>query len=168
MKGKIAEAINEQINAELWSAYLYLSMGANFRVQGLDGIANWFEVQFREEIDHALILYNFMNSCNARVVLMPIEGVETEWNTPLSAFEAALEHEKKVTRMIHNINKLAIEEDDYATRNRMVWFVDEQVEEEEEVRKVIDDLELVKGKPLGLYMIDEKLAKREYHRASAL
>lgn len=168
MTKKIEEAINAQINAELWSAYLYLSMGANFHDKGFDGIANWFEVQFKEEQDHAMILYKYMQSCNVRVVLKPIEAVETEWATPLAAFEDTLKHEKKVTSMIHNINKLAIENGDYATQSRMIWFIDEQVEEEEEAQKMIDSFKLIEGNNLGLYMLDKELGKREYHKASAL
>ena len=165
---KMQDAINRQINAELWSAYLYLSMGANFHDKGFDGIANWFEVQFKEEQDHAMILYKYMQSCNVRVVLKPIEAVETEWATPLAAFEDTLKHEKKVTSMIHNINKLAIENGDYATQSRMIWFIDEQVEEEEEAQKMIDSFKLIEGNGVGLYILDKDLGKREYHKASAL
>lgn len=168
MNKKIEEAINAQINAELWSAYLYLSMGTCFRAKGLDGVANWFEVQFKEEQDHAMILYKYMQSRGVRVVLQPIAAVDTEWATPLEAFEQTLLHEKKVTAMIHNINALAISEKDYATQNRMVWFVDEQVEEEEEAQKNLDALKMIEGNALGLFMFDKELAAREYHKASAL
>jgi ferritin len=168
MNKKIEDAINAQINAELWSAYLYLSMGTNFRAKGLDGIANWFEVQFKEEQDHAMILYKYMQSRGARVVLKPIAKVETEWESPLEAFEDTLAHEQKVTAMIHNINKLAIEAKDYATQNRMVWFIDEQVEEEEEAEKNLSAVKMIGDNPLGLFMFDKELGAREYHQASAL
>lgn len=168
MNKKIEEAINAQINAELWSAYLYLSMGTCFRAKGLDGIANWFEVQFKEEQDHAMILYKYMQSRGWRVVLKPIAKVETEWKSPVEAFEDTLAHEKKVTAMIHDINALAISEKDYATQNRMVWFVDEQVEEEEEAQKNLDALKMIEGNALGLFMFDKELASREYHKASAM
>jgi len=90
---KLEEAINAQINAELWSAYLYLSMGMNFEDKGLSGIANWFKIQFKEEQDHATIFMNYLNSRGGRVILRPIAEVETEWATPLDAFKATLKHE---------------------------------------------------------------------------
>jgi len=168
MNKKIEDAINAQINAELWSAYLYLSMGTCFRAKGLDGIANWFEVQFKEEQDHAMILYKYMQSRGWRVILKPIAKVETEWKSAVEAFEDTLAHEKKVTAMIHNINKLAIEEKDYATVNRMVWFIDEQVEEEEEAGKNLDAVKMIGDNALGMFMFDKELGAREYHKASAL
>ncbi|MDD5979090.1 MAG: ferritin [Bacteroidales bacterium] len=161
MTKNIEEAINAQINAELWSAYLYLSMGTNFRAKGLDGVANWFEVQFKEEQEHAMILYKYMQSRGARVVLAPIAAVQTEWATPLEAFEDTLMHEKKVTAMIHNINKMAIEANDYATQNRMVWFIDEQVEEEDEAQKLVDAFKMIEGEKVGLFMLDKELGNRK-------
>lgn len=161
MTKKIEEAINAQINAELWSAYLYLSMGTNFRAKGLDGVANWFEVQFKEEQEHAMKLYRYMQSRGVRVVLAPIAEVQTEWATPLEAFEDTLQHEKKVTAMIHNINKMAIEANDYATQNRMVWFIDEQVEEEEEAQKLVDAFKMIEGEKVGMYMLDKELGNRK-------
>lgn len=161
MTKNIEEAINAQINAELWSAYLYLSMGTNFRAKGLDGVANWFEVQFKEEQEHAMILYKYMQSRGARVVLAPIAAVQTEWATPLEAFEDTLLHEKKVTAMIHNINKMAIEANDYATQNRMVWFIDEQVEEEDEAQKLVDAFKMIEGEKVGLFMLDKELGNRK-------
>ncbi|MDD7276051.1 MAG: ferritin [Bacteroidales bacterium] len=161
MTKNIEEAINAQINAELWSAYLYLSMGTNFRAKGLDGVANWFEVQFKEEQEHAMILYKYMQSRGARVVLAPIAAVQTEWATPLEAFEDTLMHEKKVTAMIHNINKMAIEANDYATQNRMVWFIDEQVEEEDEAQKLVDAFKMIEGEKVGMFMLDKELGNRK-------
>jgi ferritin len=168
MNKKIEDAINAQINAELWSAYLYLSMGTNFRAKGLDGIANWFEVQFKEEQDHAMIFYKYMQSRGARVVLKPIAKVQTDWKNPIDAFKDTLAHEKKVTELIHKINELAIKEKDYATQNRMVWFIDEQVEEEEEAGKNLEALKAIGDNALGLFMFDKELGAREYHQASAL
>ena len=168
MNKKIEDAINAQINAELWSAYLYLSMGTNFRAKGLDGIAHWFEVQFKEEQDHAMIFYKYMQSRGARVGLKPIAKVQTDWKSPVEAFEDTLAPEKKVTEMIHKINELAIKEKDYATQNRMVWFVDEQVEEEEEAGKNLEALKAIGDNALGLFMFDKELGAREYHQASAL
>ena len=161
MTKNIEEAINAQINAELWSAYLYLSMGTNFRAKGLDGVANWFEVQFKEEQEHAMILYKYMQSRGARVVLAPIAAVQTEWATPLEAFEDTLLHEKKVTAMIHNINKMAIEANDYATQNRMALFIDEQVEEEDEAQKLVDAFKMIEGEKVGMFMLDKELGNRK-------
>ena len=168
MTKKMEEALNAQINAELWSAYLYLSMAANFHAAGLDGIANWFDVQFKEEQDHAAILYNYMLSRDGRVILKPIDAVKADWATPLEAFEDTLEHEKKVTAMINSIYAIALDENDYATQNRMQWFIDEQVEEEESARKLIDTFRLIKDNGYALYMIDKELAARAYTQASPL
>ncbi len=106
---KIQSAINDQINAEFWSAYLYLSMAMNFESKGQAGVANWFRIQFREEQAHAEILINYLNQRGGRVILAPIAAVETEWATPLEAFEATLEHEQKVTSLINNLFALAEE-----------------------------------------------------------
>ena len=98
----LESAINAQINAELWSAYLYLSMSTYCQDAGFPGIANWFSIQFKEEQDHAMILLNYLQSRDGRVLLAPIDAVETEWSSPLAAFEATLQHEQKVTSLINN------------------------------------------------------------------
>ena len=121
-------AINAQINAELWSAYLYLSMSTYCQDAGFPGIANWFSIQFKEEQDHAMILLNYLQSRDGRVLLAPIDAVETEWASPLAAFEATLKHEQKVTSLINNLMALAVEEKDFALQTRLNWFVEEQVE----------------------------------------
>ena len=112
---KLQDAINAQINAEFWSAYLYLSMAMHFENEGHAGMANWFRIQFREEQAHAEIFMNYLNSRGGRVVLAPIDEVPTSWPTPLAAFEHTLAHEEKVTSLINNIYALAVEEKDYAT-----------------------------------------------------
>lgn len=168
MNKKVEEAINAQINAELWSAYLYLSMAANFHAAGFGGIANWFEIQFKEEQDHATIFYNYLVSRGGRVELKAIDEVPTSWETPLAAFEATLEHEKKVTKLINDLNTLAKAENDYATQNRLQWFIDEQVEEEENAQKLIDSFRMIKDNGFGLYMIDKELSARVYTQASPL
>lgn len=162
MNAKIEKALNAQINAELWSAYLYLSMATNFHEMGYEGFANWFEIQFKEEQDHAMILYNYMISRGSRVVLAPIDKVPTAWKTPLAAFEDTLKHEKVVTKMIHDLNALAIAENDYALQNRLRWFIDEQIEEEETAVKYINNLKMIKDNGVGLYMFDKELAARTY------
>lgn len=165
---QIENALNEQINAELWSAYLYLSMSMDFQAKGFVGIANWYFVQFQEEQDHARIFMNYINSRDGKVVLAPIAGVKTEWNNPLDAFNDTLEHEKKVTGLINNLNRLAVEENDYATQQALQWFISEQVEEEENARGYIDVLKKIGDNGYGLYMFDKELAARTYTVPSPL
>lgn len=165
---KMQDALNAQINAELWSAYLYLSMSMDAADKGLKGIANWFAIQFKEEQDHAQIFINYILSRGGRVKLAPIAEVPTEWTSPLAMFENTLEHEKKVTALIHDLCLIAEEEKDLATANKLVWFVDEQVEEEENARDIIDQMRIVEGNKFGLYMIDKELAARVYTTPSPL
>lgn len=159
---KMNDAINAQINAEFWSAYLYLSMGLNFEAKGHQGVANWFKIQFQEEQAHAQIFMNMVNSRGGRVVLKPIEAVPTEWDTILAAFEDTLAHERKVTALINNLYAIAEEEHDYASRGSLDWFVKEQVEEEENAQQLIDRLKLIGDNGLALYMLDQELAARTY------
>ncbi len=162
------DALNEQINAELWSAYLYLSMSADAENKALKGIANWFYVQFREEQDHARIIMNYIVSRGGRVELKPIAEVRGEWGCPMEAFDDTLAHEKEVTAMIHNLCLIAEEEKDFASRNMLAWFVDEQVEEEESAQEIMDALKMVEGEKVGLYMLDKELGAREYEMAAPL
>lgn len=164
----IQNAINEQINAEMWSAYLYLSMAAYCHEQGLSGLAKWFEIQFQEEQDHAKIFYNFIVARDGRVMLKPIDAVPTEWTSPLNAFEETLNHERKVTALINNLYALAVAENDFATQSMLKWFIDEQVEEEDNAKTIIDNLKLVQGNGYGLYMIDKELGARVYTQAAPL
>ena len=152
---KIEEALNAQINAEFWSAYLYLSMSANFAVKGNPGFANWFNIQFKEEQDHAQIFIKYLLSRGGKVALSPIEAVKTEWESPLDAYKDTLEHEKKVTSMINNLYALASAENDYATQSMLKWFIDEQVEEEETAQGLIDSLTMIKDNGFGIYMLDK-------------
>lgn len=165
---KIQDAINAQINAEFWSAYLYLSMSMKFQADGLSGVANWFKIQFEEEQAHAQIFINYLNQRGGRVILKAIDEVPTEWANPLEAFKATLEHEIKVTGLINAIFALAENEHDYATRDRMGWFVAEQVEEEDNARTLIDKFALIGTDPMGLYMLDQELASRTYTVPSPL
>ena len=164
----VQDAINAQINAEFWSAYLYLSMAQFFHANGRSGIAKWFDVQFKEEQDHAQILINYLNSRDGRVLLQPIEAVPTEWKSELDAFEATLAHEQKVTAMINNLYFIAESERDYATRGRLDWFVNEQVEEEETARGIIDRLKLIGDNGLAMYTLDTELGARTYTTPSPL
>ena len=161
LNNKVQDAINAQINAEFWSAYLYLSMSMHFASEGYDGIANWFAIQFKEEQDHATIFMNYVNSRDGKVLLAPIAAVDT-------AFEATLAHEKKVTALINDLYAVAVEEKDYATQNMLKWFIDEQVEEESNARGYIDALKKIGDNGYGLYMFDKELAARVYSTPSPL
>ena len=165
---KMQNAINEQINAELWSAYLYLSMAMDAEAKALKGIANWFFVQWLEEQDHARIFQNYLNARGAKVNLLPIAEVPQEWNSPLEMFKDTLEHEEEVTEMIDNLVRLAMAENDFATLSRLKWFVDEQVEEEDSASDQVADFERA-GKDFSvLKKLDDQLGKRRYKAASAL
>ncbi len=159
---KLQDALNAQINAEFWSAYLYLSMSMYFQSEGRPGFANWFKVQFQEEQAHAEIFMNYLNSRGGRVQLAPIEAVPTHWESALDVYKETLAHEEKVTAMINNLYAIAEAEHDYATRGKLDWFVSEQVEEEETARDLIDRLKLVGDNGLALYTIDQELATRTY------
>lgn len=165
---KIEKALNAQINAEFWSAYLYLSMATKFENEGFAGIANWFKIQFKEEQAHAEIFMNYVASRGGRVLLGAIDAVPTEWASPLDAFEATLAHEEKVTALINDIYALAEAEHDYATRGRLDWFISEQVEEEETATGLVDRLKFIGDDKLALYMLDQELAARVYNVPSPL
>ena len=165
---KLAKAINEQINAEMWSAYLYLSMSQDIFAKGFHGIAHWYKVQFLEEQAHAAIMINYLHSQDERVVLAPIAKVPTEWKSVLAAFEETLKHEQKVTAMINNLCDIADEDKDRAAANFLAWFIDEQVEEEENARDLIRQCTMIDGNMGGMMMLDQALGAREYHTPSPL
>ena len=168
LSSNLYKVINEQINAELWSAYLYLSMSMDCQAKGYNGIANWFYVQFQEEQAHARIFMHYLNSRDAKVELLPIVEVRTSWDSVLDMFKQTLEHEKKVTGLINNIAAIANEDRDYASINRITWFIDEQVEEEESAREMIAAFEAVEGNKYGMYILDKELATRTYVAPSPL
>ena len=160
---RLHNAINAQINAELWSAYLYLAMSLDAESKGYKGVANWFYIQFQEEQAHARIFMNYLNSRDAKVELLPIDEVPSSWNSVLDMYKQTLEHEKKVTSLINNLATIANEDRDFASINRLVWFIDEQVEEEESARDMIFNVEAVEGDKYGMYMLDKDLAARVYN-----
>lgn len=162
LQKNIEDALNAQVNAELWSAYLYLSMSLHFEHEGLKGVANWYKIQFQEEQAHALALMDYLNARDAKVVLKPISEVPTSWDSPLAAFQATLEHERKVTQLINNLYAMAEEVKDFATRQKLNTFIAEQVEEEESVRQIIDDITLVGNDGTGLLQIDRELGARTF------
>ena len=155
-------------DAELWSAYLYLAMSLDAESKGYKGVANWFFIQFKEEQDHARIFMNYLNSVDAKVELLPIEAVPSSWDSILDMYKQTLEHEKKVTSLINNLAYIANEDRDFASINRLNWFIDEQVEEEESAREMISTVEAVEDNKYGMYMLDKDLAARTYTAPSPL
>jgi ferritin len=162
INNNIEKAINKQINAELYSAYLYLSMSANFKRLNLKGMANWIRVQGLEEMTHADKFYNHIAERGGKVILEAIEKPKTEWKTPLEAFEDVYNHEQKVTAMINSIVDLSEKEKDYASKGLLQWFVDEQIEEEASADEIVQKLKLMKDAPGGLYMLDKELGTRVF------
>ncbi len=158
----VQDAFNGQLNAELYSAYLYLSMSAYFEAINLKGFANWMRCQAQEEMVHVMKFYNFINDRGGRVVLSPVEGPPTKWDSPLSAFEDAYLHEQKVTGLINNLVDLALLEKDHAAGTFLQWFVTEQVEEEASADAVVQKLKLAGNQGAALFMIDAELATRVF------
>lgn len=159
---KLEDALNAQINAEFWSAYFYLSMSAYFAADGKPGFANWFEIQFKEEQDHAMKFFKYIVERGGKVELKPISKVALSWKSPLDAFEDTLKHEQEVTKFINGLVTLAKEEQDYATESFLKWFVDEQVEEEATATAYIDALKMIKDNGFGIYTLDKELQSRAY------
>ena len=131
-------------------------------------MANWFAIQFKEEQDHAQIFINYLQSRGGRVLLRAIDAVDTEWASPLAAFEHTLQHEEKVTSLINNLMAIAVEEKDFASQSRLQWFIDEQVEEEENATDIIQKLRMLNGNGYGMYQLDQELAARVYTQAAPL
>lgn len=161
IKEKIQKAINKQINAELYSSYLYLSMAAYFESLSLRGFAHWMRAQADEERGHAMKLYEYIIERNGVVTLVGIDGPRTEWKSPLAAFSEAYAHEVKVTSMINDILSLAREDGDYATEEMLHWFVEEQIDEEANPKLIIDKLKIIKDSGDGLLRLDRELGERK-------
>ena len=157
---KMAGALNRQLNAELYSGYLYLSMNAYFKSIGLEGFAQWMTAQAQEELMHGMKFYEFINQRGGRVLLEQIEAPPTDWESPLAVFEHTLAHEQKVTGLINDLVEVALAEKDHASQVFLQWFVTEQVEEEDSVGSVLGQLKLLHGAKGGLFMIDRELGKR--------
>ena len=162
VKEKMLSALNEQINAEQYSAFLYLSMSAWFEDKGLSGFANWMYVQYQEELTHANKFFNYVNERSGKVEIKAIEQVPTEFESVIDIVEKTLEHEQKVTGLINKLVDIAVEERDHATQSFLQWFVDEQVEEEANVEELLDALKLTKGEGNGLFMLDRELKQRTF------
>ena len=162
LSDEMTGAINDQINAELYSAYLYVAMAANFEAQNLKGFAHWMQIQVQEEMFHAKKFFDYALERGGRVVLDAIAKPPAEWPTPEAAFEAVYEHEQKVTARIHALVDKAVELKDRATENFLQWFVAEQVEEEASADQVLQQLKLRAGAPGGMFMLDRELAQRVF------
>jgi len=154
------DAINDQINKELYSSYLYLSMAAYFENKNLPGFAKWMHVQEGEERGHAMKLYEFLVDRGGRVLLKPIAAPETDWKTSLDLFKQVAEHEAAVTASIHALYALATKENDYACQVMLHWFITEQVEEEKNAAEIVQQLELVEARGTAVLMLDHQLGKR--------
>jgi ferritin len=159
---KLQDAINEQINRELYSGYLYLSMAAYFDSMNLPGFANFMRVQEEEERFHAMKFYDFLNERGGRVVLKKIAQPEVDFDSPVEVFELSLKHEQFVTKSINELMDLAIAENDHATKSFLNWYVDEQVEEEDTMDGIVNKLKLIGGKGHGMLMMDKELGARTF------
>lgn len=157
---KLQDAINEQIKNELYSAYLYLSMAAYSEDASLPGFANWMRLQAQEEVSHAMKFFDFVNERGGRVVLYGIDQPPAEFESPTDLFERTLEHERKVTGMIHHLYELALKENDYPTQVMLHWFIEEQVEEEDNASQILGTLERIGDKGHALVMLDRELSRR--------
>lgn len=159
---KLQSAINQQINAELWSAYLYLSMSLSASRQAMPGLSHWLFVQWQEEQDHARRLQNYLLSRDALVLLQPISAVPSDWDDARQMVREMLMHEREVTAQINDLMSLATDERDFATMGQLRWFVDEQVEEEVAARDLLSSYELVDDDSYGRYELDRQLLLRHY------
>ncbi len=162
IKKEVLDAINEQINAESYSAYLYLSMAAYFEDMGLSGFANWMKVQYQEEAAHALKFFNYLTERNGKVVLKTIEQVPVDFGGIVDVFEKTLVHENHVTDLINNLMNVAMAASDHASQSFLKWFIDEQVEEEANVQKILDTLKLINGQGNGIFMMDREMGQRVF------
>lgn len=158
---KVEKALNEQIQAEFYSAYMYLGMSLSFAEQSLNGIANWFKVQHDEENVHAHKIIDFIIERGGKVDLKEIEAPGSDFGSPLVAFEKALKHEQYVTSLINKLYELAIEEKDYATQVFLQWFINEQVEEEDSVGEIVEQMKRIPENSAALFYFDQKLATRK-------
>jgi ferritin len=157
---KLEQAIVEQINFELYSANVYLAMANYCASEGYAGCESWFMVQYEEELFHAKKFMKFVNEKGGRVIIDAMDTVDNEYGSILEVFEQSLHHEQEVTSRIYNLMDIAVEEREHATRSFLNWFVDEQVEEEDAVRSIIDKINLVKD--AGMYLLDQELGQRTF------
>ena len=157
---KMIDALNNHLNEELYSSYLYLSMAAYFETKNLKGFANWFKIQSQEEYGHGMKFYSFINQVGGKVNLKAIKAPKTNWKSIIEVFAETLTHEKHITVLINKLVGQALQEKDYATNNFLQWFVTEQVEEEATVEEIINKLEMIGDAKSGLFMMDRELGAR--------
>jgi ferritin len=160
LSAKLQDAFNKQINAELFSSYLYLSMAGHLESQDLKGMAHWMRIQAAEENAHAMRIFDFVNNRSGRVSLAAIEAPKGEWKSPLEVFEDAYKHEQKITGLINDLMNLVAMEKDGAGHDFLEWFCREQVEEESAAQLIVAQLKMAGDNGLGLYMIDQQLGQR--------
>lgn len=158
---KVEKAVNAQINAELYSEYLYLAMAAWFDANNLPGFAHWMHKQALEEHSHAMKLYKYVFDRGGIVELEAIAKPESKWKSPLEIFRASYGHEQLVTKLIHELSDLARTQNDKATESMLTWFIDEQVEEEANALQIVEQLAKIGESTNGIYMVDHRLGKRE-------
>lgn len=162
MIGKaMQDAMNEQINKELFSSYLYLSMAAYFEEKNLPGFANWMRIQSDEEREHAMKFYDFILETGGKVTLKAIDAPKTEWKSALEVAEEVAAHEAKVTASIYSLYELAQKEKDYPAQMMLQWFITEQVEEEKNAAEIVSNLKLIEERGTAILMLDHRLAKRK-------
>ena len=162
LSDEMEQALNEQINAEFYSSYLYLSMSAYFESKGLPGFAKWMQAQTQEEWFHGMKMYDFVNERGGRITLKAIDKPQATWDSTLAVFENVLAHEQKVTGLINDLVNLALDERDHATNIFLQWFVSEQVEEEASAGAVLDKLKLIGNDPNGLFVLDSEMGQRVF------
>jgi ferritin len=155
------DAINEQINKEMFSSYLYLSMAANFEGKNLPGFGNWLRIQAVEENEHAMKLYDFLLERGGKVELKAIAAPKVDWASAMEAVKEVLAHEQLVTKSIHDLYEVALQEKDYATQVMLHWFIEEQVEEEANASAILDDMQRIEAHDTAVLMLDHRLAKRK-------
>lgn len=163
MKDTILQALYRQIKMEFDSAMLYLSMASNMYDIGLDGFGHWLRVQYREELEHGLKIFDYLVERDEKITLLALDQPFYEWHEPYDIFNLALEHEQLVTKSINDLVSLAKKEEDYATDIFLHWYVTEQLEEEHQVQDIIDKIRIAKDCGNGLLLIDSELAERKFH-----
>jgi ferritin len=160
IKEKMQKALNKQLNEELYSSYIYLSMAAFFESENLSGFSHWMRIQSQEEYMHAMKIYDYIHRADGKVTLQKIDAPKSSWKTPQDVFQDQYKQEQEVTKSINEIVDLSIEEKDHATHNFMQWFISEQVEEESSALKLLEKMKLIGDNRNGLFLFDHELAQR--------
>lgn len=159
---KMVDALNDQVNKEMFSSYLYLSMSAYFDGKNLAGMSQWMKLQAQEEYEHGMKFYDYILRVGGTVKLGAINAPQTKWDSPLQIFEDSLDHERFISKSIHDLMDLAISESDHPTKSFLQWFVDEQVEEEANVQEILDTLKLIDGQGNGIFLLDREMRQRTF------